>query len=89
MLLSSGPAALEKNLLSCIFEEGKSHLFGPIPSTLLLPGIPEVSSIVRKPPYRKETDTNTFNGDFRRVQKVVRITKQRPSAIKPCSDVSL
>ncbi|KAM4581200.1 collagen, type XXVIII, alpha 1b [Odontesthes bonariensis] len=62
--------ALEKNLLSCIFEEGKSHLFGPIPSTLLLPGIPEVSSIVRKPPYRKETDTNTFNGDFRRVQKV-------------------
>ncbi|XP_054596846.2 collagen, type XXVIII, alpha 1b isoform X1 [Nothobranchius furzeri] len=34
---------LEKNLLTCILEDGKNNLFDSIPSSVLLPGIPDVS----------------------------------------------
>ncbi|XP_024659919.2 collagen, type XXVIII, alpha 1b isoform X1 [Maylandia zebra] len=63
-------AALEKKLLSHICENGERHLFSSIPSSGLPPGIPEVSSNAREPPYRTDTDTPTFTGDFRRVQKM-------------------
>lgn len=65
-------AALEKKLLSHICENGERHLFSSIPSSGLPPGIPEVSSNAREPPYRTDTDTPTFTGDFRRVQKMVK-----------------
>ncbi|XP_065814269.1 collagen, type XXVIII, alpha 1b isoform X1 [Labrus bergylta] len=58
--------ALEKKLLSRICEDGERQLFSSVPSSGLAPGIPEVSSNVREPPYR--TDTPTFTGDFRRLQ---------------------
>ncbi|XP_070691171.1 collagen, type XXVIII, alpha 1b [Pempheris klunzingeri] len=62
--------ALERKLLSRICEDGERHLFSSIPSSRLPPGIPEVSGNVREPPYRTDTDTPTFTGDFRRVQMV-------------------
>nr|XP_033495873.1 collagen, type XXVIII, alpha 1b isoform X3 [Epinephelus lanceolatus] len=62
--------ALEKKLLSHICEDGERHLFSSIPSSRLPPGIPEVSGNVREPPYRTDTDTPTFTGDYRRVQIV-------------------
>ncbi|XP_038566524.1 collagen, type XXVIII, alpha 1b [Micropterus salmoides] len=62
--------ALERKLLSRICEDGERHLFSSIPSSRLPPGVPEVSSNVREPPYRTDTDTPTFTGDFRRVQMV-------------------
>ncbi|GAA6217249.1 collagen alpha-1(XXVIII) chain-like isoform X1 [Lates japonicus] len=62
--------ALERKLLSRICENGERHLFSSIPSSRLPPGIPEVSGNVREPPYRTDTDTPTFTGDFRRVQIV-------------------
>uniref|UniRef100_A0A3Q1CER4 Collagen alpha-1(XXVIII) chain n=1 Tax=Amphiprion ocellaris TaxID=80972 RepID=A0A3Q1CER4_AMPOC len=58
--------ALEKKLLSRICEDGNRRLFSSIPSSRLAPGIPEVSSNVREPSYRTDTDTPTFTGDFRR-----------------------
>ncbi|XP_029307094.1 collagen, type XXVIII, alpha 1b [Cottoperca gobio] len=62
--------ALERKLLSRICEDGERHLFSSVPSSRLPPGIPEVSGNVREPPYRTDTDTPTFTGDFRRVQIV-------------------
>ncbi|XP_069544117.1 collagen, type XXVIII, alpha 1b [Brachyistius frenatus] len=62
--------ALERKLLSHICEDGERRLFSTVPSSGLSPGIPEVSSNVREPPYRTDTDTPTFTGDFRRVQMV-------------------
>lgn len=62
--------ALERKLLSHVCEDGERRLFSSIPSSRLPPGIPEVSSNAREPPYRTETDTPTFTGDFRRVQKM-------------------
>ncbi|KAE8289237.1 Collagen alpha-1(XXVIII) chain Precursor [Larimichthys crocea] len=62
--------ALERKLLSRICEDGERHLFSSIPSSRLPPGIPEDSSNFREPPYRTDTDTPTFTGDFRRVQMV-------------------
>ncbi|XP_041842826.1 collagen, type XXVIII, alpha 1b [Melanotaenia boesemani] len=62
--------ALEKNLLSCIFEDTGRHLFSTIPRSLLLSGIQEDLNSVPKPPFRKETSPPGFNGDFRRVQIV-------------------
>lgn len=62
--------ALERKLLSRICEDGERHLFSSLPSSRLPPGIPEVSGSVRLPPYKPDTDTPTFTGDFRRVQKV-------------------
>ncbi|CAJ1062945.1 collagen%2C type XXVIII, alpha 1b [Xyrichtys novacula] len=59
--------ALEKKLLSRICEDGDRRLFSTIPSSRLPPGIPEASSNVREPPYRTDTDTPTFTGDFRRL----------------------
>ncbi|XP_068426632.1 collagen, type XXVIII, alpha 1b [Clinocottus analis] len=61
---------LEGKLLSRICEDGGSRLFSSVPSSRLPPGVPEVSGNVREPPYRTDTDTPTFTGDFRRVQKV-------------------
>ena len=72
----SGLAALERKLLSHICEDGERHLFSSIPNSRLPPGIPEISSNVREPPYRVDTDTPTFTGDFRRVQMMVRRTNQ-------------
>ncbi|XP_017284060.1 collagen, type XXVIII, alpha 1b isoform X2 [Kryptolebias marmoratus] len=60
--------ALEKRLLTCIFEDVEKNLFGPIPSSLLLPGIPEVSGSVPNPPYETDSDSPTFPGDFEKVQ---------------------
>ncbi|XP_074508970.1 uncharacterized protein LOC141778537 [Sebastes fasciatus] len=62
--------ALERKLLSRICEDGEGRLFSSIPSSRLPPGIPEVSSNAREPPYRTDTDTPTFTGDIRRVQKM-------------------
>ncbi|TKS82596.1 Collagen alpha-1(XXVIII) chain [Collichthys lucidus] len=62
--------ALERKLLSRICEDGERHLFSSVPSSRLPPGIPEDSSNFREPPYRTDTDTPTFTGDFRRVQMV-------------------
>ncbi|XP_054478041.1 collagen, type XXVIII, alpha 1b [Anoplopoma fimbria] len=62
--------ALEKKLLSRICEDGEQRLFSSVPSSGLPPGTPEVSGNVREPPYRTDTDTPTFTGDFRRVQMV-------------------
>ncbi|KAK2845045.1 hypothetical protein Q5P01_011704 [Channa striata] len=62
--------ALERKLLSRICEDGERHLFSYIPSSGLPPGVPEVSGNVQEPPYRTDTDTPTFTGDFRRVHKV-------------------
>ncbi|XP_049439428.1 collagen, type XXVIII, alpha 1b isoform X2 [Epinephelus fuscoguttatus] len=62
--------ALERKLLSHICEDGERHLFSSVPSSRLPPGIPEVSGNVREPPYRTDTDTPTFTGDYRRVQIV-------------------
>ncbi|XP_035527728.1 collagen, type XXVIII, alpha 1b [Morone saxatilis] len=70
--------ALEKKLLSRICEDGERHLFSSIPSSRLPPGIPEVSNNVREPPYRTDTDTPTFTGDFRRVQMVPRPPGSQP-----------
>ncbi|KAG8009788.1 Collagen alpha-1(XXVIII) chain [Nibea albiflora] len=57
-------------LLSRICEDGERNMFSSIPSSRLPPGIPEVSSNFREPPYRTDTDTPTFTGDVRRVQMV-------------------
>ncbi|KAM3614078.1 uncharacterized protein V6R79_009784 [Siganus canaliculatus] len=62
--------ALEKKLLSRLCDEQQANLFSSIPSSRLPPGIPEFSGNVREPPYRIDTDTPTFAGDFRRVQMV-------------------
>ncbi|XP_023249185.1 collagen alpha-1(XXVIII) chain-like [Seriola lalandi dorsalis] len=62
--------ALERKLLSRICEDGERRLFSSVPGSRLPPGVAEVSSNVREPPYRTDTDTPTFTGDFRRVQKV-------------------
>ncbi|XP_029360750.1 collagen, type XXVIII, alpha 1b [Echeneis naucrates] len=62
--------ALEKKLLSHICEDADRRLFSSIPSSRLPPGVSEVSSNIREPPYRTDTDSPTFTGDFRRVQKV-------------------
>lgn len=79
---------LEKKLLSHICEDGEGRLFSSTPSSGLPPGVNEVSSNVREPPYRTDTDTPSFTGDFRRVQMVpgppaslpdrTRVTPQRP-----------
>uniref|UniRef100_A0A665UTF4 Collagen alpha-1(XXVIII) chain n=1 Tax=Echeneis naucrates TaxID=173247 RepID=A0A665UTF4_ECHNA len=63
--------ALEKKLLSHICEDADRRLFSSIPSSRLPPGVSEVSSNIREPPYRTDTDSPTFTGDFRRVQKVI------------------
>uniref|UniRef100_A0A4W6G2H0 Collagen alpha-1(XXVIII) chain n=1 Tax=Lates calcarifer TaxID=8187 RepID=A0A4W6G2H0_LATCA len=63
--------ALERKLLSRICENGERHLFSSVPSSRLPPGIPEVSGNVREPPYRTDTDTPTFTGDFRRFLTLV------------------
>lgn len=76
---SADVAALETKLLSHICEDGERHLFSSVPSSRLPPGVPEVSGNVRKPPYRTDTDTSTFTGDFRRVQMVVRRNFTSPS----------
>lgn len=65
-------SALERKLLSRICENGDRRLFSSVPSSKLPPGIPEISSDVQEPPVRTDTDTPTFEGDFRRAQKVVR-----------------
>uniref|UniRef100_A0A672YZQ4 Collagen alpha-1(XXVIII) chain n=1 Tax=Sphaeramia orbicularis TaxID=375764 RepID=A0A672YZQ4_9TELE len=62
--------ALEKKLLSQICEDTEKRLFSSIPGFRTTPGIPEVSSNVQEPPYRTETDTPPFTGDFRRVQLI-------------------
>lgn len=62
--------ALERILLSQICEDGERRLFSSVPSSRFPPGVPEVSSNVREQPYRTDTDTPTFTGDFRRVQRV-------------------
>lgn len=59
--------ALEKKLLSHICEDGERRLFSSVPISRLPPGIPEASSNVREPPYRTDTDTPSFTGDFRRL----------------------
>ncbi|KAG7216466.1 hypothetical protein INR49_001952, partial [Caranx melampygus] len=46
--------------------------------------LPEISGNVREPPHRTDTDTPTFTGDFRRVQKVVRRTQILDPG--PCRD---
>ncbi|XP_068179666.1 collagen, type XXVIII, alpha 1b isoform X2 [Antennarius striatus] len=61
---------VEKKLLSRICEDEQGRLFSHIPSSRLPPGIPEVSSNVREPPHRTDTDTPTFTGDYRRVHLV-------------------
>lgn len=67
-------AVLERKLLSHICENGDRLLFSSIPSSRLPPGVPDVSGDVREPPYRTDTDTPTFTGDYNRVQMVVRMT---------------
>ncbi|KAK5862109.1 hypothetical protein PBY51_017538 [Eleginops maclovinus] len=63
--------AMERKLLSHICEDdGESDVFSSVPSSRLSPGILDVSDNVREPPYWTDTDTPTFTGDFRRVQKV-------------------
>lgn len=73
---SCGLAGLERKLLSHICEDGERRLFSSVPISRLPPGIPEVSGNVREPPYRTDTDTPTFTGDYRRIHKVVRRTNQ-------------
>ncbi|XP_035813413.2 collagen, type XXVIII, alpha 1b isoform X2 [Amphiprion ocellaris] len=73
--------ALEKKLLSRICEDGNRRLFSSIPSSRLAPGIPEVSSNVREPSYRTDTDTPTFTGDFRRVQTVPGAPASQPDRL--------
>ncbi|XP_032375561.1 collagen, type XXVIII, alpha 1b isoform X1 [Etheostoma spectabile] len=70
--------ALERKLLSRICEDGEKRLFSSVPSSRLPPGIPEVASNVREPPYRTDTDTPTFTGDFRKVQMVPGPPASRP-----------
>ncbi|XP_068562991.1 collagen, type XXVIII, alpha 1b [Cebidichthys violaceus] len=62
--------ALEGKLLSHVCEDGARRLFSSVPSSRLPPGTPDVSGNVREPPYRTDTDTPTFTGDFKRVQMV-------------------
>ncbi|XP_030013147.1 collagen, type XXVIII, alpha 1b [Sphaeramia orbicularis] len=70
--------ALEKKLLSQICEDTEKRLFSSIPGFRTTPGIPEVSSNVQEPPYRTETDTPPFTGDFRRVQLVPGVPAPQP-----------
>ncbi|XP_071388892.1 collagen alpha-1(XXVIII) chain-like, partial [Centroberyx affinis] len=70
--------ALEGKLLSRICDYEERRLFSPISSSRLSPGTPEVSSNVREPPYRTDSDTPSFTGDFRRVQMV-----PGPPALRP------
>lgn len=67
-------AVLERKMLSYVCENGERLLFSSIPSSRLPPGVPDVSGDVREPPYRTDTDTPTFTGDYNRVQIVVRMT---------------
>ncbi|KAL3060006.1 hypothetical protein OYC64_014577 [Pagothenia borchgrevinki] len=71
--------ALERELLSQICEDdGERHLFSSVPSSRMSPGIPDLSDNVREPPYRTDTDTPTFTGDFRRVQIVPGLPAPQP-----------
>ncbi|KAM3872991.1 collagen, type XXVIII, alpha 1b [Diretmus argenteus] len=70
--------ALESKLLTRICENEDRSLFSSIPASRMPPGIPEVSGNVREPPYRTDTDTPTFTGDFRRVQMMPGPPATRP-----------
>ncbi|KAF7661231.1 hypothetical protein LDENG_00266690 [Lucifuga dentata] len=74
--------ALESKLLSHICENEDRRLFSSIPSSKLPPGFPEISSNVQEPPYRTDTDTPTFTGDYRRVHMVPGPPATRPDIIQ-------
>ncbi|XP_038848614.1 collagen alpha-1(XXVIII) chain-like [Salvelinus namaycush] len=62
--------ALESKLLSRICESDGGAQFSSIPSSRYSPGTPGQAGIVRETPERTDTDTPTFNGDFKKTQMV-------------------
>jgi hypothetical protein len=66
--------ALESKLLSRICESDGGAQFSSIPSSRYSPGTPGQAGIVRETPERTDTDTPTFNGDFKKTHMVVRMT---------------
>uniref|UniRef100_A0A8C7PI37 Collagen, type XXVIII, alpha 1b n=1 Tax=Oncorhynchus mykiss TaxID=8022 RepID=A0A8C7PI37_ONCMY len=79
--------ALESKLLSRICESDGGAQFSSIPSSRYSPGTPGQAGIVRETPERTDTDTPTFNGDFKKTQMVVRMTTL-PLYIMHLTDIS-
>uniref|UniRef100_A0A8C7HJZ1 Collagen alpha-1(XXVIII) chain n=1 Tax=Oncorhynchus kisutch TaxID=8019 RepID=A0A8C7HJZ1_ONCKI len=61
---------LESKLLSRICESDGGAQFSSIPSSRYSPGTPGQAGIVRETPERTDTDTPTFNGDFKKTHMV-------------------
>ncbi|CAB1333421.1 unnamed protein product [Coregonus sp. 'balchen'] len=62
--------ALESKLLSRICESNGGAQFSSVPSSRYSPRTPGQAGIVRETPERTDTDTPTFNGDFKKTQMV-------------------
>ncbi|XP_064804511.1 collagen alpha-1(XXVIII) chain-like [Oncorhynchus masou masou] len=62
--------ALESKLLSRICESDGGAQFSSIPSSRYSPGTPGQAGIVRETPETTDTDTPTFNGDFKKTHMV-------------------